>query len=77
MLVPTGEKSSETFTFSSISCGTRLAHTLASIVLTEKLYARNPFDRRHDFAAYGCIVTGLHDRPSVDHRGGELEPQQR
>ena len=49
--------------------------SLASIVLTEKLYARNPFDRRHDFAADRCIVTWPHGRSSVYYRGGELQPQ--
>jgi hypothetical protein len=47
----------------------------AWFVLTEKRYARNHFDRRHDFAADRCIVTWPHGRSSVYYRGGELEPQ--
>jgi hypothetical protein len=43
--------------------------------ITEAQYARNYFDRPHDFAADGCIVTWAHGRSSVYYRGGELEPQ--
>jgi hypothetical protein len=41
----------------------------------EERYARNHFDRRHDFAADRCIVTWPHGRSSAYYRGGELEPQ--
>ena len=33
------------------------------------------FDRRHDFAAGGCMVAWPYDRSSVYYRGGELERQ--
>lgn len=44
-------------------------------ILTEKLYARNHFDRLHDFAADGRIVTWPHGRSSVYFRGGKVERQ--
>ena len=47
----------------------------ATIVLIENKYARNHFDRRHDFAADGCIVTWSHGRSSVDYHSRELEAQ--
>ena len=66
---------SRTFTFSSIQLVAQSLRILSIDSSLEERYARNHFDRRHDFAADRCIVTWPHGRSSVYYRGGELEPQ--